>query len=53
VLSPEVAESEFVARDSKSLSENKREKIFSTVASQCAGWALGHASNTECDALGM
>ena len=53
VLSPEVAESEFVARDSKSLSENKREKMFSTVASQCAGWALGHASNTECDALGM
>ena len=53
VLSPEVDEGRFVARDSKSLSENKREQIFDTVAAQCLGFALGRASNTECDALGM
>jgi ribonuclease HII len=53
VLSSGVREDEFVARDSKSISEKKREQIFDTVASQCAGWALGHASHAECDALGM
>jgi len=53
VLSTHVAESEFLARDSKSLSEKKRERIFDTVAQQCSAWALGQASNDECDELGM
>jgi len=53
VLSPQVGESEFLARDSKSLSEKKREQIFDTVAQQCSAWALGQASNAECDELGM
>ena len=53
VLSPGVEESAFVARDSKSLSEKKREQIFDLVAAQCSAWALGEASNDECDRLGM
>ncbi len=53
VLAGEVNEADFLARDSKSLSEKKRELIFDDVARQCAAWALGSATNTECDALGM
>jgi ribonuclease HII len=53
VLSDGVAEHEFVARDSKSLSEKKREHIFDVVASQCLAWSLGRATNVECDRLGM
>ena len=53
VLSCDTPETEFVARDSKSLSEKKREQIFDEVAAQCTAWALGSASNNECDALGM
>jgi ribonuclease HII len=53
VLSSDVAEGDFVARDSKSLTETRREQIFDEVARQCAAWALGSATNEECDALGM
>jgi ribonuclease HII len=53
VLDPAFAAADLVARDSKSLSEKKREAIFDIVASQCRGWALGAVSNTECDSLGM
>ena len=53
VLSAEVAEADFDARDSKSLTEKRREELFELVANQCAAWALGSASNTECDELGM
>lgn len=53
VLSGTVDEQQFLARDSKSLSEKKREQIFDEVAAQCAAWALGQASNAECDSLGM
>jgi ribonuclease HII len=53
VLSSDVAEGDFVARDSKSLTETRREQIFDEVARQCAAWALGSATNDECDALGM
>jgi ribonuclease HII len=53
VLSGDVAEGDFVARDSKSLTETRREQIFDEVARQCAAWALGSATNEECDALGM
>ena len=53
VLSTDVAEADFVARDSKSVSEKKREQLFDVVARQCAAWALGSATNLECDQLGM
>jgi len=53
VLANDVDESAFVARDSKTLSETRRERIFDQVVSQCAGFALGRASNAECDDLGM
>lgn len=41
------------ARDSKQLSETKREAMFDHVAATCAGWAIGAASHAECDELGM
>ena len=43
----------YKVRDSKMLSESDRERIFDRVASWCRAWAVGHASQTECDALGM
>lgn len=53
VVRTDVAFEELVARDSKVLSEKKRETIFDTVAEQCAYWALGIVSANECDRLGM
>ena len=40
VLSSDVAEGDFVARDSKSLTETRREQIFDEVARQCAALKL-------------
>jgi ribonuclease HII len=40
-------------RDSKLLSEAGRERIFDRVASWCEAWAVGAASQQECDELGM
>ncbi|MEY4361624.1 MAG: ribonuclease [Actinomycetota bacterium] len=40
-------------RDSKSLTEKAREKMFDTVASWCTAWAVGMASPRECDEWGM
>jgi len=40
-------------RDSKLLSEARREGIFVPVGTWCDAWAIGHASPEECDALGM
>lgn len=40
-------------RDSKQLSEAKREALFDRVAQWCDTWAVGHASPGECDELGM
>jgi ribonuclease HII len=40
-------------RDSKQLSEMRREEIFDSVASWCVDWSIGHASPEECDAWGM
>jgi ribonuclease HII len=40
-------------RDSKQLSESRREEIFDEVASWCAAWAVGHAGPEECDRCGM
>ncbi len=40
-------------RDSKLLSEKRRELIFDDVARWCKDWAVGHAQADECDELGM
>lgn len=40
-------------RDSKMLSEAERERLFDRVASWCAAWSVGAASQEECDELGM
>lgn len=40
-------------RDSKMLTETERELLFDRVASWCRAWAVGHASQLECDTLGM
>ena len=40
-------------RDSKMLTEEERERLFDRVASWCRAWAVGHASQEECDGLGM
>jgi len=44
---------DLVARDSKTLSEKKREALFDVVASQCSAWSIGVVSASECDELGM
>jgi ribonuclease HII len=40
-------------RDSKLLTEAERERLFDRVASWCVTWAVGAASQEECDELGM
>jgi len=40
-------------RDSKMLTEARREQLFDRVAGWCRAWAVGHASPDECDRLGM
>ena len=40
-------------RDSKMLSEARREEIFEAVGRWCEAWSVGHASAAECDAWGM
>jgi ribonuclease HII len=40
-------------RDSKMLTEAERERLFDRIASWCVAWAVGHASQEECDGLGM
>ena len=39
-------------RDSKMLTEREREALFDRVAEWCVAWAVGHASQVECDELG-
>jgi len=43
----------YKVRDSKLLTESERERLFDRVAGWCAAWAVGHASQVECDTLGM
>lgn len=43
----------YKVRDSKMLTEDERERLFPRLASWCAAWAVGHASQQECDDLGM
>lgn len=40
-------------RDSKQLSESRREQLFDRVGAWCERWAVGHATHDECDRLGM
>src|SRR5688572_26603365 len=40
-------------RDSKMLTEAEREMLFDRIAGWCRAWAVGHASQEECDELGM
>jgi ribonuclease HII len=40
-------------RDSKMLTEPERERLFDRIAGWCRAWGVGHASQEECDSLGM
>src|SRR5215207_2179065 len=40
-------------RDSKMLTEREREALFDRVSEWCVAWSVGHASEEECDELGM
>jgi ribonuclease HII len=40
-------------RDSKLLTEERREELFPKITQWCAAWAVGHATPVECDRLGM
>lgn len=40
-------------RDSKQLTEIERESMLDRICDWAEAWAVGHASPTECDALGM
>ena len=40
-------------RDSKALAEERREALFGRVARWCRAWAVGAATQPECDSLGM
>ena len=40
-------------RDSKLLTEVERERLYDRIAGWCRAWAVGHASQVECDELGM
>jgi ribonuclease HII len=40
-------------RDSKQLSEARRESIFASVGRWCLDWSVGHATPEECDLWGM
>ncbi len=40
-------------RDSKKLPEERREGLYGRVAGWCAAWAVGEATQVECDAMGM
>ena len=40
-------------RDSKMLTEDEREAMYDRIASWSYAWAVGHATQRECDELGM
>jgi ribonuclease HII len=47
------AEVEVLIRDSKSITEKRREAMFDALASWCVDWSIGFASARECDEMGM
>lgn len=55
VLTPEALDGDIPRwlRDSKMLSELRREAIFDEVAGWCTAWSVGHAPAAECDRFGM
>ena len=40
-------------RDSKQVTERRREQLYDRIVEWCAAVSVGHASHTECDELGM
>jgi ribonuclease HII len=40
-------------RDSKQLTELRREALYDRIGEWCVTWSVGHASHAECDELGM
>lgn len=40
-------------RDSKELTEDRREALYPLITGWCANWSVGHAGPAECDHLGM
>jgi ribonuclease HII len=55
VLRPRVTRRSMPAwlRDSKQLTEVRREQIFDSVGAWCHSWSVGHATAAECDEWGM
>lgn len=55
VVTPETAQRAVPKwlRDSKQLTEMRREQIFDEVVAWCAAWSVGHAEAAECDRYGM
>lgn len=43
----------YKVRDSKMLTEAEREGLFDRLVAWCRAWAVGHASQAECDEIGM
>lgn len=43
----------YKVRDSKMLTEPEREAMFERIVDWCLDWSVGHASQHECDDLGM
>jgi ribonuclease HII len=43
----------YKVRDSKMLTEKERERLFDRIGDWCQAWAVGHATQVECDTLGM
>lgn len=43
----------YKVRDSKMLTENERERIFPRISDWCVAWAVGSATDQECDEVGM
>src|SRR5438309_3164061 len=43
----------YKVRDSKMLTFEQRERLFGPLTEWCAAWSVGHASQQECDELGM
>jgi ribonuclease HII len=40
-------------RDSKMLTERRREQLYRRLADWCVAWSVGHVSHDECDRIGM
>ena len=53
VLFPDDLEPPPGLRDSKMLTEERREALYPLINEWCSAWSVGHAGPEECDALGM